>query len=276
MKLQQLADATRYPTMTTADLRATFLIESLHQPGTLQLTYLDLDRAILGMASPLTDPLPLPTEDLLRASYFTERRELGALNIGGPGIIVIDATSYPLTNLDCLYIGRGNQQISFSSDDPTNPAVFYLLSYPAHSTYPTTLIRKSEITPVELGAAETANRRSICKYIHLEGARSCQLVMGVTHLEPGSVWNTMPAHTHNRRSEIYLYFNLPESARVFHLMGPPHETRHLILKDREAVASPGWSIHAGVGSQAYSFCWGMGGENQDYADMDPAPLQSLR
>jgi 4-deoxy-L-threo-5-hexosulose-uronate ketol-isomerase len=276
MKLQQLADATRYPTMTTADLRATFLIEALHQPGTLQLTYLDLDRAVLGMASPLATPLPLPTDDLLRAATFTERRELGSLNIGGPGHITIDATPYALANLDCLYIGRGNQQISFASDDPTNPAVFYLLSYPAHTTYPTTLIKKSDVTPVDLGATDTANRRSIFKYIHLGGARSCQLVMGVTHLEPGSVWNTMPAHTHNRRSEIYLYFNLPEAARVFHLMGPPNETRHLILKDREAVASPGWSIHAGVGSQAYSFCWGMGGENQDYADMDPAPLQSLR
>ena len=276
MKLQQLADATRYPAMTTADLRNTFLIEALHQPGTIQLTYLDLDRAILGMASPLAEPLLLPTDDLLRATYFLERRELGALNIGGPGQIVVDTTSHSLADLDCLYIGRGNQQISFASDDPTNPAVFYLLSYPAHTTYPTTLIKKSDITPVKLGATETANRRSIHKYIHLEGARSCQLVMGVTHLEPGSVWNTMPAHTHNRRSEIYLYFNLPEAARVFHLMGPPHETRHLILKDREAVASPGWSIHAGVGSQAYSFCWGMGGENQDYADMDPAPLQSLR
>ena len=276
MKLQQLADATRYPAMTTADLRYTFLIEALHQPGTIQLTYLDLDRAILGMASPLAEPLPLPTDDLLRATYFLERRELGALNIGGPGQIVVDTTSHSLADLDCLYIGRGNQQISFASDDPTNPAVFYLLSYPAHTTYPTTLIKKSDITPVKLGATETANRRSIHKYIHLEGARSCQLVMGVTHLEPGSVWNTMPAHTHNRRSEIYLYFNLPEASRVFHLMGPPNETRHLILKDREAVASPGWSIHAGVGSQAYSFCWGMGGENQDYADMDPVAIKDLK
>jgi 4-deoxy-L-threo-5-hexosulose-uronate ketol-isomerase len=280
MKLQSMADAIRYPTMTTAQLRDTFLIQALHQPGTLQLTCLDLDRAILGIASPLATPLPLPTDDLLRAACFTERRELGALNIGGPGKILIKATAndkpYSLSNLDCLYIGRGNQQISFASDDPANPAVFYLLSYPAHATHPTTLIRGADIKPVELGSADTANRRSIHKYIHLEGALSCQLVMGVTHLAPGSVWNTMPAHTHNRRSEIYLYFNLPDTARVFHLMGPPDETRHLILKDREAVASPGWSIHAGVGTQAYSFCWGMGGENQDYADMDPAPLDTLR
>jgi 4-deoxy-L-threo-5-hexosulose-uronate ketol-isomerase len=181
-----------------------------------------------------------------------------------------------LENLDCLYIGRGNPEIHFASADSAAPAVFYLLSYPAHFNYPTKLIRKSEASPTELGSVETCNRRTVCKYIYLDGAKSCQLVMGVTHLQSGSAWNTMPAHTHMRRSEIYMYFNLRENARVFHLMGPAGETRHIVMKDREAVVSPGWSIHAGVGTEAYSFCWGMGGENQDYADMDPAPLSTLR
>jgi 4-deoxy-L-threo-5-hexosulose-uronate ketol-isomerase len=275
MKLCQMADQVRFRTMTTAELRGTFLMERLYASGELRLAYVDLDRAIAGMAAPTGQPLQLGTDAMLRAEYFTERRELGALNIGGPGQIRVGETPHSVGHLDCLYIGRGNRDVGFESTDPTNPAVFYLLSYPAHSEYPTKLIRKNEVVPVELGNHETANRRTIWKYIHLEGARSCQLVMGVTHLEAGSVWNTMPAHTHMRRSEIYMYFNLAEDARVFHLMGPPEETRHVVVKSRDAIVSPGWSIHSGVGSEAYSFCWGMGGENQDYADMDPAPLTQL-
>jgi 4-deoxy-L-threo-5-hexosulose-uronate ketol-isomerase len=276
MKTHLIADSVRYPTMTTTEIRAAFLLEGLHVPGELHLAYVDLDRTIAGMAAPLDAPLTLPAEEQLHADFFTERRELGALNIGGSGIIRVDGTAYVLENVDCLYIGRGARNISFESTDPAAAAIFYLLSYPAHATYPTTLIRKAEAVPTQLGSAETCNRRTVYKYIHGGGTRSCQLVMGVTHLESGSAWNTMPAHTHMRRSEVYLYFNLAESARVFHLMGPPEETRHIVMKNREVVVSPGWSIHAGVGTQAYSFCWGMGGENQDYADMDPAPLESLR
>jgi 4-deoxy-L-threo-5-hexosulose-uronate ketol-isomerase len=276
MKTYLTADPVRYPTMTTAQLRETFLLDGLYEPGHLHLAYVDLDRAIVGMAAPIEAPILLPADEALRAQFFTERRELGALNIGGDGIVRVDGQSYSLDNLDCLYIGRGAKDIAFESADPKLPAVFYLLSYPAHTTYPTTLIRRQDANPVELGSPETCNRRTICKYIFLDGARSCQLVMGVTHLHPGSVWNTMPAHTHMRRSEIYMYFNLPDAARVFHLTGPPDETRHLVMKDREVAVSPGWSIHSGVATQAYSFCWGMGGENQDYADMDPAPLQTLR
>ena len=276
MKTYLMADPVRYPTMTTTQLRETFLIAALSKPGEINLAYVDLDRAVVGMAAPLERPLALAAHAELRADYFTERRELGALNIGGRGAIHADNTRYPLENLDCLYIGRGTKEIVFESADPTRPATFYLLSYPAHAIYPTTLVRKEEVSPVELGSAETCNRRTICKYIYLDGAKSCQLVMGVTHLHSGSAWNTMPAHTHMRRSEIYMYFNLGEDARVFHLMGPADETRHIVMKDREIVVSPGWSIHAGMGTQAYSFCWGMGGENQDYGDMDPAPLQSLR
>lgn len=276
MKIHLIADPIRYPTMTTTQIREAFLLDALYEPGALHLAYVDLERAVVGMATPSSSPIELPADDALRAKYFTERRELGALNIGGSGVIRVEGKCHAVENLDCLYIGRGARDIVFESKDTDSPAIFYLLSYPAHASHPTTLVRKDEANPIELGSMEACNRRTICKYIYLDGARSCQLVMGVTHLHPGSAWNTMPAHTHMRRSEIYMYFNLTEEARVFHLMGPAEETRHIVMKDREVVVSPGWSIHAGMGTQAYSFCWGMGGENQDYADMDPAPLQSLR
>jgi 4-deoxy-L-threo-5-hexosulose-uronate ketol-isomerase len=262
--------------MTTAQIRETFLIDALYVPGALVQAYVDLDRAVVGIAAPLGAPRALAADEMLRADYFMERRELGALNIGGKGVVHVDGKQYALDNLDCLYIGRGAKEIVFESTHAKSPTIFYLLSYPAHASYPTTLVRKDQTSPVELGSAETCNRRTIHKYIYLDGARSCQLVMGVTHLHPGSAWNTMPAHTHMRRSEIYMYFNLAEEARVFHLMGPAEETRHVVMKNREVIVSPGWSIHAGAGTQAYSFCWGMGGENQDYGDMVPAPLSSLR
>lgn len=276
MKTLLMADPVRYPRMTTSELRETFLLESLCEPGQLKLCYVDLDRAVVGFAAPLDVPLPLTADPALRASFFNERRELGALNVGGAGTITVDGTNFALDNLDCLYISRGAKEVSFASGDTKTPAVFYLLSYPAHAEHPNCLIRKVDAKPMELGSMENCNRRTICKYIHLEGARSCQLVMGVTHLHPGNAWNTMPPHTHMRRSEIYMYFNLAPGARVFHLMGSPEETRHILMKNCETVVSPGWSIHAGMGTEAYSFCWGMGGENQDYSDMDPAPLTELR
>lgn len=276
MKTYLMADPVRYPVMTTKQLRETFLIDTLYAPGMLCLSYVDLDRAVVGMAAPLTTPIALVPDEALRANYFMERRELGALNIGGNGIIHVDGKTHALENLDCLYVGRGAKEVAFQSADINAPAIFYLLSYPAHASHPTTLVRKDQASSVELGSVEACNRRTVCKYIYLDGARSCQLVMGVTHLQSGSAWNTIPAHTHTRRSEVYMYFNLAEEARVFHLMGPAEETRHIVMKNREAVVSPGWSIHAGVGTQAYSFCWGMGGENQDYGDMDPAPLDRLR
>jgi 4-deoxy-L-threo-5-hexosulose-uronate ketol-isomerase len=276
MKTYLMADPVRYLRMTTQELRDAFLIGGLHEPGAIQLAYVDLDRAIVGMAAPLELPLVLPTAPELRAASFTERRELGALNIGGPGIVQVGNTAHRLNNLDLVYIGRGNPEVRFESESERTPAVFYLLSYPAHASHPVTVVRKDDAQPTEIGSVEASNRRTIYKYIYLGGARSCQLVMGVTHLHIGSTWNTMPAHTHMRRSEVYLYFDVPPEARVVHLMGPPQETRHLMLTNREAVVSPGWSIHAGVGTQAYKFCWGMGGENQDYADMDPAPLDAMR
>ena len=276
MRTQSMADQVRYPTMTTAQIREAFLIDALFRPGELHQVHVDLDRAVVGMAAPLRSPIGLIADETLGAKSFTERRELGVLNITTDGVIHVGSESHVLASLDCLYIGQGAKEITFESTNPDSPAVFYLLSYPAHCSYPTTLVRKADASLVELGSAEMCNRRTVCKYIHLDGARSCQLVMGVTHLHSGSAWNTMPPHTHMRRSEIYMYFNLPEQARVFHLMGFAEETRHVVIKDREIVVSPGWSIHAGVGTQAYSFCWGMGGENQDYGDMDPAPIETLR
>jgi 4-deoxy-L-threo-5-hexosulose-uronate ketol-isomerase len=276
MKIRSISDPIRYRSMTTPQIRETFLLDDLYAPGELRMVYTDMDRAVVGMAAPTRGAIALPADETLRAKYFTERRELGALNIGGKGAIRAGGQDFSMENLDCLYIGRGTSEISFESADPAAPAIFYLLSYPAHSSSPTTLVRKDQASPVELGSAKDCNHRTVCKYIHQEGPPSCQLVMGVTHLYAGSVWNTMPAHTHVRRSEVYMYFNLAEEARIFHLMGPAEETRHIVMKNREVVISPIWSIHSGVGTQAYSFCWGMGGENQDYGDMDPVPLAKLR
>ena len=276
MKTILMADPVRYPRMTTEELRSTFLMDRLLTHGSLNVAYVDLDRAVAGYAVPTMKPIALPTWPELRATYFTERRELGVLNIGGEGAVHVGHETSCLDTLDVLYIGRGNPEIRFESKFSDRPAVFYLLSFPAHRSFPVTLVTKEEARPTQMGSPEGCNLRTVCKYIHPEGARSSQLVMGVTHLSAGSAWNTMPPHTHMRRSEVYMYFNLAADARVFHLMGPPNETRHLVMANRDLVVSPGWSIHAGAGTRAYSFCWGMGGENQDYADMDAAPLETLR
>jgi len=276
MKTILMADSVRFPRMNSHELRETFLIEGFCQPGLLRMAYIDLDRAVVGMAVPTEMPISLPSSPELRAEYFTQRRELGVLNAGGAGTVQVGATSHNLENLDVLYIGRGNADVRFESRAKESPAIFYLLSYPAHTEYPVTLVKKIDAQPMETGDAKNCNRRTIYKYIHSGGTRSCQLVMGVTHLQEGSSWNTMPAHTHMRRSEIYFYFDLAPDARVFHLMGPAEETRHLVVSNRECVISPGWSIHAGVGTQAYKFCWGMGGENQDYVDMDKVLIEAMR
>ena len=276
MRLIQVADAVRYPRMTTEELRGAFLIESLFEPGRISLAYVDLDRAVVGSAVPLTSPLTLDTDPDLRAATFTERRELGIFNIGGRGAVTVSGTTHQLNRLDALYVGRGSDPISFSSQDSSAPAEFYLLSYPAHATHPLTHIAAGSAEPVVLGAPATANHRRVHKLIHLEGARSCQLVMGFTQLAEGSVWNTMPPHTHMRRSEIYLYFDLAPTDRVVHIMGPAQQTRHLVVANKQAVVSPGWSMHCGAGTSSYSFCWGMGGENQVYTDMDPIAIADLR
>lgn len=275
MKLLQMADPVRYLRMTTEELRDTFVVGDLFRPGKVDLTYVDLDRAVIGSAVPTNGQLTLPCDDILKASYFTERRELGILNIGAPGVVTVGSEQYQLGYLDALYVGRGNEHVQFESQDQPKTAEFYILSYPAHAGYPTRLMRSADVPRFTLGNPETANLRDIKRVIYLDGIRSCQLVMGFTQLATGSVWNTMPPHTHNRRSEIYLYFNLPDSERVVHLMGPAHQTRNLLIANKQAVVSPGWSIHAGVGTASYTFCWGMGGENQDYDDMDRLTIAEL-
>jgi 4-deoxy-L-threo-5-hexosulose-uronate ketol-isomerase len=275
MKTLIMADPVRYARMTTEEVREAYLLNTLYEPGKLIVNYVELERAVVGYAAPVESALELPTYLELRAEYFLERRELGVLNIGGAGTVTVEGKAYELNNLDVLYVGKGTKQVSFASKDKAAPAIFYLLSYPAHMTYPVALVRKEDSTPMELGSQESCNKRTICKYIHLEGARSCQLVMGVTHLHPGNVWNSFPPHTHMRRSEIYMYFNLPENERMFHMMGQPQQTKHIVMADKDVVVSPLWSIHAGVATHAYSFCWGMGGENQVYSDMDPAPIKDL-
>jgi len=276
MKIVQMADAVRYPTMTTAELRETFLLEDLFREGEIETRYIDLDRAVIGGAVPTSSTLTLDTQPELRSDHFLERRELGVLNVGGPGVVAVDGVAFAMEKLDCLYIGRGNQSVTFASNAASQPAAFYLLSYPAHATYPTTLVKFNELEPAHLGSEETCNKRAIYKAIFLDGIRSCQLVMGFTLLAPGSNWNTMPPHTHMRRSEVYFYFDVDPSQRVLHLMGPATETRHLVIRDRDVAVSPGWSIHAGVGTKNYGFCWGMAGENQRYDDMDLLTIANLK
>jgi 4-deoxy-L-threo-5-hexosulose-uronate ketol-isomerase len=275
MKTLIMADPVRYARMTTEEVREAYLLNTLYQPGKLIVNYVELERAVVGYAAPVESAIELPTFPELRAEYFLERRELGVLNIGGAGTVTVGGKAYELNNLDVIYIGKGTEHVRFGSKDKAAPAIFYLLSYPAHMTYSVALVRKEDANPVEMGSQESCNKRTICKYIHLEGARSCQLVMGVTHLHPGNVWNSFPPHTHMRRSEIYMYFNLPENDRMFHMMGQPQQTKHIVMADKDVVVSPLWSIHAGVATHAYSFCWGMGGENQVYSDMDPAPIKDL-
>jgi 4-deoxy-L-threo-5-hexosulose-uronate ketol-isomerase len=261
----------------TSELRDAFLVDSLFVPDKVELHYWETDRTIIGSAVPVSGPLKLEaSRKELAADYFLERREIGILNIGGDGSVEVDGTVFPIGKLDCLYVGRGVKSVVFQSTEAKDPARFYLLSYPAHTSHPTTLARQADATAVELGAPETANQRTLYKYIHRDGVQSCQLVMGITVLKPCNIWNTMPSHTHLRRSEVYLYFNMDPARRVVHLMGEPTETRHLVVAREEAILSPVWSIHSGVGTANYSFCWGMGGENQDFNDMDGFPISDLR
>jgi 4-deoxy-L-threo-5-hexosulose-uronate ketol-isomerase len=276
MKIFSAIDAVRTKSMTTSELREAFLIDELFQPDSLKLVYSENDRAIIGGTVPMKEKLPLEASRELAADYFAERREIGVLNIGGAGKISVDQKVFELANRDMLYIGKGAKEIAFSSEKSSEPAAFFILSYPAHQTYPAKLVRFAEAETVHLGSPEGANQRTIYKYIHPGGAQSCQLVMGFTQLKAGSVWNTMPPHTHARRMEVYMYFDLPENARVFHFMGQPEETRHLVISNRQAVISPSWSIHCGAATSAYSFCWAMGGENQAFDDMDAVRMEQLR
>lgn len=258
----------------TRRLREDFLIKSLFIPGTVKMVYSHADRIITGSVCPVK-PIKLEAGDQLRAEYFLERREMGIINIGDGGTVTVDGTVYSLNTKDGLYIGKGSKEIIFSSNNPSNPSKFYFNSAPAHTAYPTQKIEINKAEPERLGSAETSNKRTIYKYIHPAGVKSCQLVMGMTILEPGSVWNTMPCHTHDRRMEVYLYFDIPETAVVFHFMGEPDETRHIVVRNQEAVISPSWSIHSGCATQNYTFIWGMVGENQVFSDMDPVDMKTL-
>jgi 4-deoxy-L-threo-5-hexosulose-uronate ketol-isomerase len=265
-------DAKHY---TTERLRRDFLIQDLFLPGEIKLVYSHVDRVVTCGICPAA-PLELVASKDFGVDYFLERRELGVINVGGKGSLTVDGVRHELARTDGFYIGLGARTVSFASDDPGNPAKFYGVSAPAHKTYPSVKIERVSIEPVRLGSLENSNQRGIYKYIHPQGVKSCQLVMGMTALEPGSMWNSMPCHTHARRMEVYFYFDLPADARVFHLMGEPGETRHIVMANEEAVISPSWSIHSGVGTHNYTFIWGMAGENQNFDDMDHVAMGELR
>jgi 4-deoxy-L-threo-5-hexosulose-uronate ketol-isomerase len=274
--MHYLPDRERSLSLSTEALREAFLVTDLFREGLLTFRVTDLDRVILGGAVPTDGPIEVEPPEATTTEHLTDRRELGILNIGGEGSIDVGGTSYDLAPLSCLYVGKGSGEITLKSVSSSNPAVFYLVSYPCAAEYPTSLVTKDDVEPVRLGSDPEANRRRLYKYIHPEGIKSGQLVMGITVLEEGNVWNTMPPHTHDRRSEVYLYFGLEAPNLVMHFMGTGEETRHLVIRNRQAVLSPPWSIHAGAGTSAYMFCWAMGGENQAFSDMDAVPLESLR
>lgn len=273
--IRQAFDPETGSRMGSAELRDNFHIGNLFAPGRVNLTYTHYDRMIVGAAVPTATTLELETIKPTGTPGFLDRREMIAVNVGGQGSINVDGESHALDTRDMLYIGMGSK-VAFSSDDAAKPAKFYLLSAPAHQKYPTTLIRIGDAKRVDLGSQATSNERSIFQFIHAEGARTCQLVVGMTQLAPGSVWNTMPCHVHDRRMEAYLYFDLPETARVFHFMGEPDETRHMVMANEEAVISPPWSIHSGCGTSNYAFIWAMAGDNVDYTDVDAVPMDMLR
>ena len=276
MEIRHPVHPDHFTLFDSEEIRDHFLIDDLFVADRPRLVYSFFDRLIVGGICPV-NPVSLTIDrEIIGAPFLLERRELGLINVGGDGVVNGDGRDWEVPNRDGLYLGMGVQSLVFSSRDSAHPARFYLLSAPAHTACESAIIRAAEIEPVVLGDAATCNRRSINKYIHPGGVRSCQLVMGMTVLEPGSVWNTMPTHTHQRRMEAYFYFDIAADQRVFHLMGEPQETRHLIMKNEQAVISPSWSIHSGVGTGSYSFIWGMAGENQDFDDMDHVPMERLR
>ena len=276
MEIRHPVHPDHFVLFNTDEMRDQFLVDGLFVPDRPRLVYSFFDRLIVGGICPVNPQSLEIDKEIIGASFLLQRRELGLINVGGTGIVDADGTEWELPYRDGLYLGKGVKSISFSSKDSADPARFYLLSAPAHKTCESALIKAADVEPVALGDDATCNRRSINKYIHPGGVRSCQLVMGMTVLEPGSVWNTMPTHTHQRRMEAYFYFDIDADHRVFHLMGEPSETRHLILRNEQAVISPSWSIHSGVGTSSYSFIWGMAGENQDFDDMDHVSMESLR
>lgn len=260
----------------TNQLREHYMVEEIFSYDKVELTYSHVDRIIFGGIKPVNESLKLEAGKSMGVDYFLERREMGVINVGGEGIVSIDGEEFALNNKDGLYIGKGNKDIIFKSSNPKNPAKFYINSVPAHKEYKTVKIEIEKANPVKMGDNSTLNKRTIYQYVHPNVCESCQLLMGLTILEPGSAWNTMPCHTHERRMEVYFYFDMEEDTRVIHLMGEPTETRHLIVKNEQAIISPSWSIHSGVGTSNYTFIWGMCGENQTFTDMDHISMDTLR
>lgn len=275
MQIRESVNSAYAKTLDTEGLRSNFLIQGIFKPGEITMTYSHVDRMIAGGITPSRQPLALAATKDLGTSYFFERREMGLINIGGPGTITVDGTVYEVGSRDGFYISMGSKEVSFASANPADPAKFYFNSAPAHRPCPTRLVTLAQAKHVEMGSAAECNKRVINQYIHPAVLETCQLVMGMTVFSEGSVWNTMPVHTHERRMEVYLYFDMPADRLVFHFMGKPDETRHIIVRNEEAVISPSWSIHSGVGTGSYTFIWGMAGENQTFTDMDGVPMSSL-
>ncbi|ANE48351.1 5-keto-4-deoxyuronate isomerase [Paenibacillus swuensis] len=276
MQIRHTTNPTDVKAYTTERLRSEFLIESLFVEDQLKLTYTHYDRMIVGGAVPVKGSIELSAGDALKTEYFLERREVALLNIGGEALIAVDGETHELSRLDALYVGMGAKNVTLQSKDTANPARIYICSALAHATYPTRKISVETANPLHLGSIETSNERTIYQYIHADGVQSCQLMLGVTCLKPGNVWNTMPAHVHDRRMEAYLYFDVKPESRVFHFMGEPSETRHLVVANEQAVISPPWSVHSGAGTGNYSFIWSMAGENYTFKDMDIVPMDTLK
>lgn len=266
-------DAKHY---TTEQLRKHFLIEDLFQEDKIKMVYSHYDRAIVGGVVPVKETLKIGTVEAIKTDYFLERREMAVINIGGDAVVTVEGVSYSLQKLDALYIGKGNKEVTFQSKSAATPAHLYIFSCGAHQNYPTTKIEMDKANPVHTGSIENSNERTIYQYIHDTGVKSCQLMIGITLLKPGNMWNTMPAHVHDRRMEAYLYFDLDEKSRVFHFMGEPNETRHMLISNEQAIISPSWSIHAGCGTGSYSFIWAMAGENYTFKDMDVIEMKDLK
>ncbi|MGH3657681.1 MAG: 5-dehydro-4-deoxy-D-glucuronate isomerase [Micromonosporaceae bacterium] len=271
MEVRHATHPDEFGGLDTAGLRSRFLIEELFSDGEQRLVYGHHDRLVIGGVRPAGGAVDLATPDELRAEFFCQRRELGVVCLDGTGEVAVDAEKHPMAPHDVLYVGRGARDVSFTGD-----ASYYLMSTPAHQTHPTVLARRDEVEAVHLGDQASANVRTIRKYVHADGIASCQLILGITSLAEGSVWNTMPCHTHERRTEAYLYFGLGDDGRVIHLAGPPDATRSMVVADRQAVISPPWSVHCGAGTSHYSFVWAMGGENLDYSDVEVVPVEAMR
>jgi 4-deoxy-L-threo-5-hexosulose-uronate ketol-isomerase len=276
MRTVETCDRFAYRRMNTDELRTHFVVESVFQPGRVELVYTNVDRAVVGGIVPTTEPLELKGGREMACTYFCERRELGVINLGGAGSVIVDGTTYDLAPRECLYVQRGSRGVLFASADPQKPAFFYLVSYPAHADFPTTKAGLKDANRIELGSLAESNRRTINQYIRPGFIKSCQLVMGFTELHEGSVWNSFPPHTHDRRTEVYCYFDLPANGLVMHYLGEPNETRHVALREKQVVLSPPWSIHCGAGTGRYAFVWAMGGENQEFDDMDKCDIATFR